>query len=150
MVVANDVWKASKTVLKYTNPLGWLATEAAEMAISKSTEIIKNGTIQELEKEARRQEVAARIAEAQAKVAQELAIARRIDTAEEVTIEEYYDLSGKGEIGANINGESISVGLTGQGRRVTKRVYIFKGYIDGVLVAPDNTQNLDNPEKIEV
>lgn len=75
------------------------------------------------------------MAEDQAKVAQEIAIARRIDTAEEVTIEEFYDTSGEAGIGLNSNGENISLGVNGSARRVTKRIYTFKGWRDGGLEA---------------
>ena len=65
-----------------------------------------------------------------ARIEQELAIARRIDCAEEVEIEEFYDTSGKGSAGltADMKSESATLGLSGEGRRVTKRVYHFKGW----------------------
>lgn len=46
-------------------------------------------------------------------------------------IEECYDASGKGGISANINEESITAELTGEGRKVTKRVYKFTGWHEG-------------------
>lgn len=51
------------------------------------------------------------MAESQAKVAQELAIAQRINTAEEVEIEEFYDVSGKGNIGLQVDMKSETLGL---------------------------------------
>jgi len=44
-----------------------------------------------------RQELEGRIAEYQARVAQEVAIAKRIDNALEVENEEFYDTSGEGQ-----------------------------------------------------
>lgn len=70
-----------------------------------------------------------RMAEAQARVAQEVAIARRIQTAEEVEMKEYYDYSGDGHIGGKFDGKNVSVGAGGSGRRVSKRVYKFKGNV---------------------
>lgn len=67
------------------------------------------------------------MAERQAKVAQEVAIARRIEMAEEVEIEEFYDTSGEGNVGASTDGESVSLGLQGKGKHVVRRVYRFKG-----------------------
>lgn len=83
--------------------------------------------IDTLKEEALRAEIKAKVLLSQAKVEQELAISRRIDGAEEVEIEEFYDVSGKGGAGIGTNGESVSFGLEGEGRRVTKRVIKFKG-----------------------
>lgn len=60
-------------------------------------------------------EIQASVLMTQSKVEQELAISRRIDSAEEVEIEEYYDISGKGNWGVNIEGESIDLGLSDKG-----------------------------------
>src|SRR5207249_2679149 len=51
----------------------------AEESVSKSQTIAETGKIEELRDETERQELAARMAESQARVAQELAIARRIE-----------------------------------------------------------------------
>lgn len=67
------------------------------------------------------------MAEAQARVAQEVAIARRIETAEEVEMEEFYDYSGEGHIGAKSDGQFLSLGAGGAGRRISRRVYRFRG-----------------------
>lgn len=81
----------------------------------------------ELRVEAERRELEMRMSEAEARVAQELAIARRIETAHEVEMTEYFDYSGKGHLGLKADGESISVGAGGSGRRVSKRKFVFKG-----------------------
>ena len=63
----------------------------------------------------------------QARVAQELAIAERISVSHEVVIEEYYEGAGKGQLGLKVDAEALSLGASGDGRRVTKRVIRFSG-----------------------
>lgn len=65
-----------------------------------------------LKEEAARQEIIAQVSEAQARVTQELAIAQRINTAQEVEIEEFYDTSGKGGLSANVTEGAVTAGLT--------------------------------------
>ena len=108
----------------FYKPLLWTVLEKS---ISKLSETDEKGTTQELKEESFRQEIKSRAMQAQAKVEQELAIARRIDSAEEVEIEEYYDTSGKGTAGLQTDGSTASVGIGGEGRRVTKRIIKFKG-----------------------
>ncbi|MEW5834644.1 MAG: hypothetical protein AB1832_06230 [Pseudomonadota bacterium] len=81
-----------------------------------------------LEEEAKKQRVVMEFQAHQARVAQELAIAERIASSHEVQIEEYYDGSGKGHVGLKAEGESIAVGASGEGRRVTKRIIRFTGW----------------------
>ena len=52
-----------------------------------------------------------------------------VDSAEEVEIEEFYDASGKGHAGLSVdaNAATGSFGLGGEGRKVTTRIYRFKG-----------------------
>ncbi len=133
----STTWEIAKGALRYTNPLIGLIIDATEKTISKAQEATDSGDIQKLQIEAQRQEIALRMSEYQAKVAQEVAIARRIDTAEEVEIEEFYDTSSKVNVGLNAktDGETVSVGLgaAADGRRVTKRIYRFRGWRDGGL-----------------
>lgn len=89
--------------------------------------MIENSTLKELREEEIRQNIKSRVLQEQARTEQELAISRRIDNAEDVEIEEYYDLSAQGSAGLNTNGEAISVGLSGEGRKISKRIYKFKG-----------------------
>jgi hypothetical protein len=102
-------------------------------AVKKSNLVASTGDIETLKKEELKQEITLRMSEAQARVAQEIAIAKRIETAEEVEIEEFYDASGQGGIGLNATTEQVSVGVNGSGRRVTKRIYRFKGWHAGAL-----------------
>jgi len=69
----------------------------------------------------------------EARVAQEIAIARRIETADNVEIEEYYDYHGKGGLGVQSSGDGIYVGASGEGQRVSKRIYRFIGWNSGIL-----------------
>jgi len=69
------------------------------------------------------------MAERQAKVAQELALARRIESALNVEMEEFYDISGSGHAGLNTDGCTLSAGIGGKGHKVTKRIFRFKGTI---------------------
>ncbi len=82
----------------------------------------------ELQEQALKAEIESRILLSSAQVEQEMAIARRIDSAEEVEIEEFYDTSGKGNLGLKTDGESVGIGLGAEGRKVTKRIIKFKGY----------------------
>lgn len=71
--------------------------------------------------------------ERQAKIIRELAIARRIDTAEKVTIEEFYDTKGDGNIGVKAEEKKVSIGANASGEKVAKRIYTFEGWRDGGL-----------------
>lgn len=125
------------------NPLTNLVLEATERAIKNSNDVTKSGDIEELKAEAMRQEITLKMAKEQARVSQEIAIARRIDTADEVIIEEFYDTSGDAGLGLKSNGQDISIGLNGSGKLVTKRVYRFKGWRD-IELDDDYTLNDDS------
>jgi hypothetical protein len=129
----NDIAKASMMVLKYTSPITWAVVETVEKSIEKTNEVSNNGNVEDLQKMALKQKIEMQMAESQAKVAQEIAIARRIDTAKEVIIEEYYEGAGEGKVGLNAEEGNVSLGLSGSGRRISKRVYTFKGWRDGGL-----------------
>jgi hypothetical protein len=106
-------------------------TDLISLAVKKLVESYSDDssskTSTELSEKATKAEIETRVLLSGAKVEQELAIARRIDSAEEVEIEEYYDMSGKGNIGVTTEGSNISAGVGGEGRRVTKRIIKFKG-----------------------
>jgi hypothetical protein len=121
------------------NPTGFLIGKVAEYAWDSvySEKDIKNSDLAELQLVAKKQELQMQMAEAQAKVAQELAIAKRIEIAEEVEIEEFYDLSGEANAGLNLKEESVSFGASANGRRVTKRIYKFRG-VNSTIEATNN------------
>ncbi len=99
-------------------------------ALLESQEEVKTAESEGLEslgKEAEKQRILMEFQAHQARVAQELSIAERITSSHEVEIEEYYDGSGKGHIGLKTEGESIALGASGEGRRVTKRIIRFTG-----------------------
>lgn len=84
--------------------------------------------LESLETEAKKQQIVMDFQAHQARVAQEVAIAQRIESSEEVEIEEYYDLSGKANAGLKAEENSVALGVSGEGRRVTKRTIKFKGW----------------------
>jgi len=85
--------------------------------------------LQTLQEESFRQEIQIEYSKHQAQVAQELAIAKRIENAVEVEIEEYYDNSGKSdnELNVSMKAQTAGLGISSENRRVSKRVYRFKG-----------------------
>ncbi|WP_447916224.1 hypothetical protein [Delftia acidovorans] len=110
------------------NPTGFLLKMLAEKVASSSKDDLHSMPLKDLEVEAQKQSIEMAMARAQAKVAQELAIARRIEVAEEVEIEEFYDKSGEGNVGVKSGETGFTVGAGGAGKSVTKRVYKFRGF----------------------
>ena len=119
---------AVEAVKLIANPSGYLISQIAE---STSRSIATTGStkaqeLAELRVQAERQEIEMRMAEAQAKVAQELAIAKRIENAAEVEIEEFYEYGGEAKAGLKATATSVAAELSGAGKRVSRRVYRFK------------------------
>ena len=112
------------------NPTAYLLGQIAESTSKNVTHgnSVAAKELTALRAEAERQELQMRISEAQARVAQEIAIARRIESAEEVEMEEFYDYSGEGSVGGKLDEKGLFVGAGGSGRRVSKRVYRFRGH----------------------
>ena len=111
--------------LGYTSPFIKLIVD---LAIGDTKDnVASNKNLTTLELDAKKQELNIALAEAQARVAQELAIARRIEVAEQVEIEEFYDLNGDANLGVQGKGKAIALGLTASGQRVSKRIYKFTG-----------------------
>lgn len=130
------------------NPTGYLVQKGTESLIMKAQSLRETGTVSELQEEARKQEIYNQMSESQARIAQELAIAQRINTAEEVEIEEYYEGEGKGGIGVQATQSNLNIGATGQGRKVTKRVYKFKGWNEKgfEMIEKTNNENMTDGE----
>jgi len=121
-----ETWKVAAKIVG--GPLVGLIIDGVE-ASSKSIDVASGKSLESLREEAAKQQIKMDFSQHQARVAQELAIAKRIENAAEVEIEEYYDNSGKGSAGLSVNAEAKigTLGLLGENRRVSKRVYRFKG-----------------------
>ena len=87
----------------------------------------------DLKVHAAKKELLTATAEREARVAQELAIAERIGTALEVTIEEYYEYKNDGAASITVEKIKADVAISGSGQRVTKRIYTFKGIAQGSI-----------------
>ncbi|HDR0612716.1 hypothetical protein [Pasteurella multocida] len=94
-----------------------------------------NETVDHLLEERKKNEIKMDMAAAEAKVLQELAIARRIELAQDVQIEEYYDLEGKGNLGVEVKKDGVGLGILGAGKRVSKRIFKFNGVNSELLEA---------------
>ena len=140
----SETWK---TVARIAGaPIVGLVIDGVE-ASSKLMDDASRKNLEALREEAAKQQIKMDYSQHQARVAQELAIAKRIENATEVEIEEYYDNSGKGSAGLSVNVETQtgSFGISGENRRVSKRVYRFKGDSQ----APDETYEQENCETIK-
>ncbi|SFJ43758.1 hypothetical protein SAMN04487936_102169 [Halobacillus dabanensis] len=84
--------------------------------------------------------------EYQAKVAQEVAIANRIESATEVEIEEYYGKSGDGTVGVSAKQDSVTVGVSGSKQNVTKRIYKFRG-MDPIVKENEDSEELKSNQQ---
>ncbi|MET4680552.1 hypothetical protein [Stenotrophomonas rhizophila] len=121
---------ATKVALEMLVP-GYMRAAYSSLASSgQEVRAAESGGLAKLEEEAKKQNIVMEFQAHQARVAQELAIAERIGASQEVIIEEYYDVSGKGQVGFKADSEAVSLGASGEGRRVTKRVIRFTG-LDG-------------------
>lgn len=96
-------------------------------AVTGTLVVSESKNIDRISDEANKQALELQMAHAQAKVAQEIAIAQRIENASEVVIEEYYADEKVGEAGVSGSEKGLGVNISGEARRVTKRVYRFVG-----------------------
>ncbi len=125
-----SVWESAKKVAWVVSPVTALIMTGAEKA-SGAVSMASDKGMDALKEEVAKQELRLKFELQQAKIAQELAIAQRILNAKIVEIEEFYDRSGKGQVGVQLEGEVASLGLAAEGKSVTKRVYRFTGHPDG-------------------
>lgn len=117
---------AATTLLSAAFPFGPLigaAVAAATNAVSKASE----KGVDELEQEVKKQYLQLAIAQEQARVSQEMAIAERIANSVDVEIEEFYDSTAKGKAKADVKLDTLSFGLEGEGKKVVRRIYRFTG-----------------------
>lgn len=122
----NKILQAGLDALIESTPILGPSLAAMSRAARDSEAASDSQDVTVLTDEANRQKIELSMAEMQAKVAQEVAIARRIEEADEVEIEEYYEGEVEGNAGLQSEGNTISLGIGGKGSRVTKRVYRFK------------------------
>lgn len=85
-------------------------------------------SIEKIKDKSNVEDVSLQLLKERVRVAQEIAIALRIETADEVEIEEFYDNYKDINAGLKGNSEGVTFGVNGTGKRVVKRVYKFKGY----------------------
>lgn len=122
-----EVVSIVKGIGSFYFPIPLAIYEISKIATDRIAKASESGNIDELKNTIAEQKLKLDFAKYQAQIEQELAIARRIDNAEEVEIEEYYELSGESKAGLNASQQSsISVGLSANGSKVTKRIYRFK------------------------
>lgn len=110
-----------------TGGLSGVIFDTVSAAIRKSSAGAMNEPIEDLRIDTERQKLAMEMAQAQARVAQELAIAHRIQGAKEVQIEEYYEYAGEGSLGLKGDEKGLTLGASASGQRVSKRIYKFIG-----------------------
>ena len=125
--MTSGVWQAGLEAIAATTPILGPAAVAMIRAAKDSEEIAERHDLESLSEEAHRQTLELRMAQMQAEVAQEIAIAQRIASAEEVEIEEYYEGEAEGSIGVKTDSEALTIGLGAKGRKVTRRIFRFKG-----------------------
>src|SRR5688572_492810 len=99
-------------------------------AVKNAKDAVDVGDLGRLGHVVQRQALALRMAELQARVAQEPAIAQRIARAAEVEIEEYYEAGSEGTLGFRPGPGGGVVGGSAASRRVSKRVFRFLGTRD--------------------
>lgn len=88
------------------------------------------------------------VSKKKAQVAQEMAIASRISTAESVEIEEFFDTSGQGKSGFSFSNKP-ELGLSGKGQRISKRVYKFTGFNESTEAVSDVLSSILDIQKDE-
>ena len=113
----------------YLNPYGFLLGKIVD-EMSDSINQTSDATkleLADLRVLAEKQALQMQMAESQARVAQELAIAKRIELAVEVEIEEFYDLHGEGSVGVKADEKAVSLGASASAQKVCKRIYKFRG-----------------------
>lgn len=138
-----DTFKSAAKIVG--GPLFGLIIDGVEKA-SKSIDMASDEGLGLLREEVAKQRIKMDFSQHQARIAQELAIAKRIENAAEVEIEEFYDYSGKGSAGLTVNAESQtgSLGFSDENRRVSKRIYRFKSA--AALIEESYVQSEESPK----
>lgn len=129
------------------NPISAALLKGTELLTEQAKEVSENGSVEDLSKLVRKQELTYKAMEINAKMAQEYAISQRIATAEEVEIEEYYEGEGNGSLGLNGKEGEVSLGAFGSGRKVSKRIYRFIGLNSAATEIIDENNLLEYEEE---
>lgn len=119
----NNVYE---NTLMMTNPSAYALYMLGKGTIESFKQATNNNNIQDMQNELEKRKIQLEFELIEAKRDQERAIAKRIENAEEVEIEEYYDISGKGNVGLQANEKGIKLESSAEGNKVTKRIYRFK------------------------
>lgn len=135
-----------------TNPLVRLIGGFPLVAVEGIYALVSDNPEEEdaknLKEHIKRSEAKAELALARTRIQQEMAIASRIASATEVEIEEYYEGSAKGAAGVKADADSVTFGLSGEGKKITKRILRFKGWRDDSDLAEDgNEKRIDKDSK---
>jgi len=96
-------------------------------AVTGTLLVSETQNIEKISDEANKQALELQMAHAQAKVAQEIAIAQRIENATEVVIEEYYADEKMADASITANESGLGINGSAAARNITKRVYRFVG-----------------------
>ncbi|MDQ1339550.1 MAG: hypothetical protein QG567_702 [Campylobacterota bacterium] len=117
-----------KEIAKITHPFAYALYEITKKNIEIFSKASEHKDTKEMQSILDVERLNLEFREIAAKIKQEEAIAHRIEDAEEVEIEEYYDISGKGNVGlaADLEKNDIKFGLSAEGNKITKRIYRFK------------------------
>lgn len=119
--------KASEKIIKSIFPIHSFIYESIKNSPVIAESILEGGNFIKLNAEMTRKRAEAEMHELNAKVAQELAIAYRIENAVDVEIEEYYENGGSGKLTGTMTQQSTVVDVGGDSKKIVKRVYKFKG-----------------------
>ena len=122
-----DKKKVAVETLKHLSIPGYSIYKMVEHSVKEADAASDSPDLESLRIVEAKQELKMRMAERQAKAMQELAIAHRIQTAEQVEIEEYYDYSGEGSVGLSATSETLGLSASGKGSRVVRRICRFTG-----------------------
>ena len=117
----------ARETLKHLLIPGYSISKMVQRSVKEADAASDSTDLEALQIVEARQELKMRMAERQAKAMQELAIAHRIQTAEQVEIEEYYDYSGEGLVEVGTTAETLGFAASGKGSRVVRRICRFTG-----------------------
>ncbi len=127
--------------------IGPWAAEKIVGLFDKTEHDLDGKSADEVSLQLRHEQVTSEMLQARAKAAFEFALANRIVSAKEVEIEEYFEGSGSGGIGVNVNEKTL--GAHGKGARITRRIVRLRGWPDAsgvdITVDPDALSKVHDP-----